>query len=288
MARKPRPAVTTIEQAFKDTFKRRWNGTASEATALANGRAAVAFLGADTRIEAITSHDLDDYQTELRDQGYRPATVNKKVQCLVTILKDSARRGLLETLPITPPALEENNAKDRVITPAEEEAFCLYFDKVGQTEASALLRFMINTLARWSDVARLHVCDLHLDRQPRAEVTFRHRKNKTTSTLVLPNQARQAVLPILACKLPNDLVFSYSYYEFRVLFNEAKAFMGLGHDKALTIHCTRHTGASRLAAKNCSLSLIMAAGGWKSLANVKRYTHFNTTLMQQVAEMLEG
>ena len=73
-----------------------------------------------------------------------------------------------------------------------------------------------------------------------------------------------------------------------MLFREAKAFMGLADDKALTIHCTRHTGASRLAAKNCSLSLIMAAGGWKSLANVKRYTHFNTTLMQQVAEMLEG
>ena len=284
----PRQSIHTIQKAFDETFRRRWRHLSSWKTQHKNGMQAVSFFGPDRRVDTITSKDLDDYQLDLRDLRYRPATINKKLTALGTILKDEARRGHIESVPVAPPLLKENNVKDRVITPAEEEAFALYFRKVGAEEASRQLTFMINTLSRWGDVERLHVCDLHLDRKPRAEVTFRNRKNTGTDTIVLPEQARQAVMPLLHGKEASDLVFSYSYYDFRVLFNEAKAFMGLADDRALTIHCTRHTGASRLAAKNCSLNLIMAMGGWRSLQNVKRYMHHNTAALQQVAAMLEG
>ena len=282
------PQLNTLQKQLDAVYNKRWRHQASYKTQKGNIKQACEFFGPHKRIDAITSQDLDDYQQALLSKGLRPATVNKATKLVNFMLKDAKRVGKVTDVPIPPPQLRENNTKDRVITPAEEDAFCLYFEKVGHHEASALLVFMINTLGRWSDIRTLHVCDLHLDRKPRAEVTFRNRKNTSTDTIILANQARQAVAPLVNGKAARDLVFDYSYTEFRCLFLEAKEWMGLGDDKALTIHCTRHTGASRLAAKNCSLPLIMAMGGWKSLSSVKRYLTFQTSHLQQVAAMLEG
>lgn len=41
----------------------------------------------------------------------------------------------------------------------------------------------------------------------------------------------------------------------------------------LNIHCLRHTFASRFVEAGGDLTLLMALGGWSSLAMVQRYSH---------------
>jgi integrase len=41
----------------------------------------------------------------------------------------------------------------------------------------------------------------------------------------------------------------------------------------LTVHCLRHTWASRMVEAGADLTLLMALGGWSSLVMVQRYSH---------------
>jgi site-specific recombinase XerD len=83
-------------------------------------------------------------------------------------------------------------------------------------------------------------------------------------------------------------VFSYRYWEFQRLFQKAKEAIGCGEDEALSVHTTRHTCASKLAARGIPLHQLMSFGGWTSLASVQRYLHLQTDALAACVAALEG
>jgi site-specific recombinase XerD len=62
---------------------------------------------------------------------------------------------------------------------------------------------------------------------------------------------------------------------------------GLADDRALSIHTTRHTCASKLASRGIPLHQLMAYGGWTSLASVQRYLHLHTDALAACVNALE-
>ena len=121
--------------------------------------------------------------------------------------------------------------------------------------------------------------DLTLNR-----VTFEDRKANNLGSVPLTKRAQQ-----IAAKYQNrrGRMFDVPYDAFNRWFNEGKALLGID-DPRLTIHCTRHTCATRLAEGNVSLAQIMTFGGWSSLKSVKRYLHVQTDALLGCVDVLEG
>jgi integrase len=103
----------------------------------------------------------------------------------------------------------------------------------------------------------------------------------------LTRRALDAITPHLPA-VPGHRVWPYSYQQFRWIFNQAKERMGLAGDAGLTVHTTRHTCASKLAAKGIPLHQLMAYGGWRSLASVQRYLHLHTDALAACVSALES
>ena len=110
-------------------------------------------------------------------------------------------------------------------------------------------------------------------------------------TVPLTSTAVQAVTPFMP-KVSTHKIWSYQgekgYKEFLHMFHVAKAKLGLATDNQLTLHCTRHTFATRFTERGFSLVQLMHWGGWKSLAAVQRYAHVDITQLEQVANKMEA
>ena len=283
-------AKFTVYDAFQLTWKVRWKDQASARDQHTNGMIGVNFFGKTKPLAKIKSPDLIEFQQSLRftegRSGYLKAgTINKRMMAFGTMLSTSVRAGYLEVMPTMPQLLPTRSEKDRVITQAEEELFIKFFQKACHHEEADLFVVMLDTLARWSDIERCHCMNFNPARQ---EVTYTYRKNKLISTLPLTARANAALLRLTANRKPTDPIYDGSYWSFKAVFDDAKAWMGLADDKWLTPHCTRHTGASRLAAAGESLPKIQGMGGWLSLSSVRRYMHFDTSALLSCRDVLQG
>jgi len=280
----PEPTAFSLKEARQLSLTVRWAGTSGERTAIMNSKAALDHFGERCLVSEITTQKVDEWRQVLLAKGNRPSTVNKKVSALRSMLSDAQLRGHLSAMPGIPQQLKENNHRDRVITEDEQALFCQYFVAVGEPEACDVLHLLLDSCARWGEIERLKGQDVDLAKR---RVTFWKTKNNQPRSIGLTRRA----VEILERRLPavrTHRVFTYRYWQFERLFNAAKASMGLADDEELTIHCTRHTCASKMASSGIPLQKLMQFGGWSSLAAVQRYLHLNTDALADCVAALEG
>lgn len=276
--------VFTVEKARRLSLRIRWAGTAGERTAALYTASIVEHFGAGADLGSITVPQIEEWRQALLAKGNRPATINKKVSALRSMFSDAVLHGHLTQAPAVPQQLRLSNTRDRVISPEEERAFCRFFQERGEPAAADLLVFLLQTAARWGEAERLRGEDVDL---ARGRVTFWQTKSGRPRSVPLTRRAVDALRPHLPA-VPGHRVWPYSYSQMVRLWNAAKAAMDLEGDEALTIHTTRHTCASHLAAKGIPLHQLMAFGGWSSLASVQRYLHLHTDALAACAAALEA
>jgi len=273
----------SLRQARALSLRIRWSGRAYERTAAIYSQAAVDHFGSDCPVSEITAQLVDQWRQKLLAQGNRPSTVNMKVSALRSMLADAHLHGHLAAVPTMPRQLRLTNTKDRVLSDEERDLFCRYFVARGEPAAADLLVFLLETACRWGEAERLKGQDVDIDR---ARVTFWATKNGKPRTTPLTRRAVDALSPHLPA-VASHRVFPYSYWQFKHLFEQAKATHGID-DPALTIHTTRHTCASKLASNGIPLHQLMAFGGWTSLASVQRYLHLSTDALAGCVAALES
>jgi integrase len=236
------------------------------------------------QLGAIGAPEIERWRQHLLAQGNQPSTINRKVSCLRSMLNDAALHGCIEALPPIPRQLRVHNTKDRVITKQELELFCSFFREIGEAELADMLVFLTLSCARWGEAERLRGEDVDLER---CQVTFWKTKNGHPRTIAIGPKAR-SVLEAYVPAVPRQLVWGYPYWRAKHLFNRAKGHLGLAEDDQLTIHCTRHTAATRMAQAGVPLQQIAAFGGWRSLAAVQRYMHLQTHQLTGCVAAIEG
>ena len=277
------PQGITITDARSLSLRIRWAGKAFERTAAIYSQAAVDHFGPLTQLGGITAPAVEEWRQLLLRGGNRPGTVNAKVSCLRAMFGDAVLHGHLAAIPPLPRQLTNRNTKDRIFSDAEIAAFCDRFHAAGQPAAADLFVFLLETCCRWGEAERLRGGDVDVDR---ARVTFWETKANRARSVPLTRRALDALLPHLPA-VPGHRVYPYSYRQFKWLFECAKEGLGIT-DPALTIHCTRHTCASKLATKGIPLHQLMAFGGWTSLQSVQRYLHLHTDALASCVAALEG
>jgi integrase len=281
---KPALELFSLTDARRLSLQVRWGGTAGERTAAIYSQAALDFFGPHTLLSEITTPQIDSWRQRLISQGNRPATVNKKVSALRAMFSDAQLRGHIQTAPAFPKQLKLRNTKDRVISDAERDGMCQYLAAIGHQQAADLLVFLLETCARYGEAERLAGGDVDLKGR---RVTFSETKANRVRSVPLTKRAVDAIEPYLPA-VGRHKVWGYQYWEFRRLFEKAKEAIGQGDDEALTVHTTRHTCASKLAAAGIPLHQLQAFGGWTSLASVQRYLHLSHDALAGCVAALEG
>tara|TARA_Y100001963_G_scaffold31610_1_gene43507 strand:- start:1350 stop:2435 length:1086 start_codon:yes stop_codon:yes gene_type:complete len=273
----------SLKQAIRNTYELRWQHLACCDVAMNYAKIVVEYFGEDRPVESIKFQDIHAMRLHFLECNNKPSTVNYKASCLQCMIKDAEKMGFVDSLPRFPVRLPTNNTKDRVFSEEEEKAFVNYFYQIGKKEAAHLFTFLIEVGCRWGEAERLIGRDVDIYRK---RVQFLKTKNGYPRTTPLTATALQAVTPFMP-KISTYRVWGYKYKEFQYIFDMAKNRLGLAEDKALSIHCTRHTMATRMTAKGISLVQLMHWGGWKSLQAVQRYAHVDISQLEQVADKID-
>lgn len=274
----------TLREARALSLRVRWSGVAWERTAGIYSQHAVEFFGPSVQLASIGAPEIDRWRQHLLAKGNQPSTVNRKVSCLRSMMNDAALHGLIERIPPIPKQMRVHNTKDRVLSKEETEAFCRYFREVGEAEMADLLVFLLFSCARWGEAERLRGEDIDMQQ---GLLTFWQTKNGSPRTIAIGPRARSVIEPYVPA-VPRHRVWGIPYWKARNLFDRAKGALGLADDGLLTLHSTRHTGATRMAQAGVPLQQIAAFGGWRSLAAVQRYMHLQTHHLAGCVAAIEG
>ena len=271
----------TLGEAAKRSLADRWANVKSLDAVQSYLTQVLDFLGRDTKLKDIDRMDLLAMQQHFISTGNRAGTVNKKLSVVHSIFADALDDRLIPFVPKFPTKLKVRALKDRVFSKQEEQAFIEYFRQYGRDEGADIFCFLLDSCSRWGEVAKLKTWDVDLTLN---KVTFEDRKAGNLGAVPLTKRAQQ-----IAAKYQHrrGRMFQVNYDTFNSWFNEGKALLGID-DPRLTIHCTRHTAATRLAEANISLALIMQYGGWSSLKSVRRYLHVQTDALSGCVDALES
>ena len=277
------PVSFTLQEARTLSLRIRWRGSAYERTAAIYSQKIVDWFGPATQLSAVNAPLVEAWRQELIRQGNQPATVNKKVSALKAMQSDAILHGFLADAPRLPKQLKLHNLKDRVIEDQERDRMCEFFHGVGQPVAADLLVFLLETGCRWGEAERLTGGDVDLTAN---RATFSQTKTNRPRSVPLTKRAQDAIRSHMPA-VRHHRVWPYSYNQYANLFTRAKGAIGLADDPAFGIHTCRHTCASRLASKGVSQGVLMAWGGWSSLAAVQRYMHLGTDALASAVAALE-
>lgn len=274
----------TLADARRLSLRIRWKGLASERTAGIYSQAICDWFGPVTQLAAVNAPLVESWRQELIRAGNQPATINKKISALRAMQSDAILHGFIAEAPRLPRQMRLQNLKDRIIEDCERDLMIRFLVEAGQPVAADLLVFLLETGCRWGEAERLSGGDVDLRA---GRVTFSQTKTNRPRSVPLTRRAQDALRPHIPA-VRSHRIWPYTYTQFQKLFARAKGAMGLADDTALGIHTCRHTCASKLASKGVSQGMLMAWGGWRSLAAVQRYMHLGTDALGACVDALES
>lgn len=244
------------------------------------------YFGTVTDLQEITAAKVRDWMAWRRKQ-VAPATVNREFDVLKALLR-AAVPQYLDANPIADlRRLRQPETEARVLTYEEEQrllAVCGPSDR-------AFILAALDTLLRLGSLLTLKWDQVKL--AERVVVVL----NAKVSTTPKPISTRlyQALKD-----LPRTGPYVFSQFHGAKGSTSAKnkatrrfdhlcALAGVPHGRAVhgvTIHCLRHTGATRALQAGASVRTVMELGGWTNAATVMRYLHASDQDVQHAAESI--
>ena len=230
-------------------------------------------LGANTNINKIDKVKLAALRAQLMlapgHKGKRsPATVNRIMALLNSVLKDLAENDVIAKQPKLKP-LKENGAREDYFTKEQiEQMLFSAVDVFDDHEIKDALKLAVFTGCRQGELLKLEVGDVDLTRKM---VTFRNNKNGTTHTLDMHPQLEE-MLAIRCENEPSDaLVFTGFSNKDNLYYRFCKVRNYLGYSKGLVWHSLRHTTGTWLAENGSDVLTIARVLNHKSTTTTARY-----------------
>lgn len=224
-------------------------------------------------IRSIDQTLVEEWKT-WRAKQVAPATVNRELDLLKACIRAATPKHIEHYALGEVRRLRIPEAEPRVLT-HDEEARLL---EVGTPEDRAFVIMALDTLLRLGSLLSLKWPQVKLDRRVILPL------NAKVSTDAKPITARlQTALEALDKTVP----YVFGHFHTGVENTSAKnrairrfaqlcALAHVPHGRmvqGVTIHCLRHTGATRALQGGASLRTVMKLGGWKDTKSVIRYLH---------------
>ena len=154
----------------------------------------------------------------------------------------------------------------------------------------AMILLLLRTGMRIGELLETKLRDVNL--KERTITIWEGVKNRRGRVVYVSDDARDALRRWLKQREAKSAYLFYGYSQGRLSYSGARLIfrrnlskVGLA-DKGYTLHCLRHTFASRLVMRGVDLRTVQELGGWKSLNMVQRYAHLSQEHKRQAIELL--
>ena len=256
--------------AFHPTWKD--GGTGWTETARINRGHCLRLLGANTNVNKINKVKLAAFRAQLMTEpgqkGRRnPATVNRIMSLLNSVLKDLAENEIIVKQPKLKP-LKENGAREDYFSKEQiEQMLFSAVDIFEDLEIRDAIKMAVYTGCRQGELLKLEVGDVNLTRKM---VTFRDTKNGTTHTLDIHPELEE-MLSLRCGNEPSDAPVFHFNNKDNLYYRFCKVRDYLGFSKGLVWHSLRHTTGTWLSENGMDVLTIARVLNHKNTSTTARY-----------------
>ena len=257
-----------------------WRDCKSAASQRSNLRALERSLGEDQLVHRITSGMIEEMCTLWRSEGSSEKTCNRRLSCLSKMLKWAERRSWLARAPYIE-RYTEGLGRLRYASEAEESEMMRLLAEAGRPEFADIVAILVDSGMRRGELLGLE-WDQVEEGVVRLEETKTGRPRRVPLTQraqrVLDGRSDERMGPFVSIR-PSTLEDAW---------NRSKREMGLEEDGGFTLHCLRHTFASRLLHRGADLFYVSRLLGHASIkTTADTYGHESIDKSQATVALLE-
>jgi integrase len=234
-------------------------------------------FGKDTPITNIKTTDLDKMVKTLKGRPGKngklsAATINRYLAIASAVLTFAHKRAYIAGVPAITWQKEEGK-RIHWLSEEVEEAIVAFMLSCGQREAALTVEVLTRTGLRWSEFESLEPGMIGTE-------WIRLDQTKTDVPRDVP------IDPALGARLKYMVVSKLvpPYYTFSKLLKAA--LKSAGQSEALTVHCLRHTTATRLVLKGVNLAIVQKFMGHRSINTTLKYTHVTPDALAEASKIL--
>ncbi|AZO24869.1 site-specific integrase [Mesorhizobium sp. M1E.F.Ca.ET.045.02.1.1] len=234
------------------------------------------------RFSTFDQNTLDNLIGTLRQRGNSNATINRKMAALSKLLRKAHKMGDIHSLP------EFRRQKERAgrirFLERDEEARLFAAIRNLSEDAYRLSVFLVDTGCRLGEALGLIWNDIQEHR-----VSFWITKSGRSRTIPMTERVKEVIKlpPTTEGRRPKGPFTKLTQAQYRAIWNEAKAEVGLGADEQVVPHILRHTCASRLVQGGIDIRRVQMWLGHQTLSMTMRYAHLATNDLDGCVVVLE-
>jgi integrase len=244
------------------------------------------FMGTKN-VKDITGQDVHQYGLHLRDMGLAPATINRKMSALRSVLKACVRD--YNTLAKMPEFTwhRERSGRIRWLTDDEEKMVLGYFENDGfdwSYDMMDLIIILLDTGMRLSEALSMRPRDVDYDNNLiRLWIT----KNDLPRSIPMTKRVRSILLHRRNA-WREDKFFAINHRQAGHQWKKCREALGFAEDTEFLLHTLRHTFASRLVQKGVDLYRVQRLLGHTDIRTTQRYAHLAPADLESAINVLEG
>jgi integrase len=272
-----------LSEVVKELYDVRWKHNKDSVNSLARGEKVVEILG-DIPIGEVSQEDVRKIMVQLQARGNKPATVNRTLEVLKTMLKYKK----LEWDYIKLARLSKGRI--RVISLEEEHQAVKLFRETKRIrggknypDIADLVICLVDTGMRLGEMLKLKYEDVNFDTNL---ITIWINKGGRPRSIPMTKRVREIMLtrqtnsPDMPFHLNNDQAIN--------AWQWVRTEMKLKNDKEFVLHALRHTCASRLLNKGVDIVTIRDWLGHADIATTMIYAHLHPNKLAHAAAILDS
>jgi len=242
--------------------------------------------------KSITPIDLRQYKHYLlENRGFKPATVNRRLASISAFCKWAEEQGIADGNPCDEISMvPEVRTAPKWLTKREQYALIRAVQKANNPRDEALIKLMLHTGLRASEVSSLRIGDIAISPR-KGEVIVRGGKGEKFRTVPLNSNVRKALKAYLALRPEVDLDHLFVGQRGKRLRPPGIYYLvkQYGYDakiEDISPHSLRHTFGKNLVDADVPLDRVATLLGHSSLNTTRIYTVPSRDDLQDAVESI--